>query len=45
VLGREPDPTGYNYWAQQITFNGMRRGTMMIGFSESPEFRAKTGLP
>jgi hypothetical protein len=23
---------------------GMRRGTMMVGFSESAEFRAVTGL-
>jgi hypothetical protein len=45
VLGREPDPDGYNYWAQQITYNGVSRGTMMVGFSESPEFRSRTGLP
>jgi len=45
VLGREPDPDGYNYWAQQLTYGGMRRGTMMVGFSESPEFRSRSGLP
>lgn len=45
VLGREPDPDGYNYWAGQITYGGMSRGTMMVGFSESPEFRSRSGLP
>lgn len=45
VLGREPDPDGYNYWADQLAHRGMRRGTMMVGFSESPEFRSRTGLP
>jgi hypothetical protein len=44
VLGREPDAAGYNYWAQAITFGGVRRGTMMVGFSESPEFRSRTGI-
>jgi hypothetical protein len=44
VMGREPDARGYNYWAQQITFGGVRRGTMMVGFSESPEFRGRTGI-
>ena len=44
VMGREPDPAGYTYWAQQLTFGGVRRGTMMVGFSESPEFRSRTGV-
>ena len=44
VLGREPDPDGYTYWAHQVA-GGLRRGALMIGFSESPEFRAATGLP
>lgn len=44
VLGREPDPDGYNYWAQRITYGGLSRGGMMIGFSESAEFRSRTGL-
>jgi hypothetical protein len=44
VLGREPDAAGYNYWSQQITFGGMTRGAMMIGFSESREFRGITQL-
>lgn len=45
VLDREPDPDGYTYWAHQITYGGVSRGTMMVGFSESAEFRSFTGLP
>ena len=44
VLGREPDPDGYNHWAVRLTYGGLRRGEMMAFFSESPEFRARTGL-
>jgi len=44
VLGREPDPTGYTHWANQLA-GGLPRGAMMTGFSESPEFRAVSNLP
>lgn len=43
VMHREPDPAGYTYWANRLA-GGLGRGGMMIGFSESPEFRAQTGL-
>jgi hypothetical protein len=43
VLGRGPDPAGYSYWADQLG-RGMRRGTLMVGFSESPEFRSRSGI-
>lgn len=43
VLEREPDPSGYTYWANRLS-SGTSRGSMMIGFSESPEFRSRTGL-
>ena len=43
VLAREPDPSGYTYWANRLSA-GTSRGSMMIGFSESPEFRTRTGL-
>lgn len=43
VMGREPDASGYAYWVGQMN-SGMTRGSVMIGFSESAEFRAKTGL-
>jgi hypothetical protein len=45
VLGREPDPDGYRYWAEKVSVEHLARGTMMVAFSESPEFRARTGLP
>jgi hypothetical protein len=44
VLGREPDPDGYTYWAGELAHGGLTRGELMTGFSESPEFRALTGL-
>lgn len=42
VLDREPDPDGYNYWADQMANKGMPRGVVMINFSESAEFKSKT---
>ncbi len=41
VLGRSPDAAGLAYWQSQLA-SGMSRGTMMVGFSESAEFRLKT---
>ena len=41
VLGREPEPGGYSYWMDQMN-RGMLRGFVMIYFSDSEEFRAKT---
>lgn len=38
VLGRNPDNGGLNFWVDQLQ-NGISRGAMMIGFSESPEYR------
>ncbi len=38
VLGRPGDAEGRNFWAGQLD-NGMARGRVMIGFSDSPEFR------
>ncbi len=43
VMGREPDAGGYTFWAGQLA-GGLRRGTMMVGFSESPEFRSRSGI-
>ncbi|MCP4228145.1 MAG: DUF4214 domain-containing protein [Actinomycetia bacterium] len=39
VLGRGPDGTGLDYWSSQLD-QGMPRGQVMIGFSESVEFIA-----
>lgn len=41
VLGRAPDPTGYNYWVAQLDTGAMTRGQVMLGFSESPEYQAR----
>lgn len=43
VMNREPDAGGYDFWVRQLR-NGMSRGELMIGFSESQEFRSRTGL-
>jgi hypothetical protein len=45
VLGREPDPDGYRHWATRLTYGGLTRGELMVAFSESPEFRSRSGLP
>ncbi len=41
VLNRAPDDAGESYWVQRLN-QGVSRGSMMIGFSESPEFQRKT---
>lgn len=43
VLGRDPDPEGHDYWVARLA-GGLRRGTLLVGFSESAEFRERTGL-
>ena len=43
VLGREPDNKGYDYWLSKLA-NGLSRGELMVGFSESGEFRRLTGI-
>ncbi len=40
VLGRPPEPTGFQYWVDQVN-RGTSRGDVMIGFSESNEFVKK----
>ena len=42
VLDRAPDPGGLDHWVGQLQA-GDSRGSVMIGFSESDEFRAQTG--
>ena len=39
VLGRAADAGGRAFWLGQLN-GGMTRGAMMIGFSESPEYKA-----
>ncbi len=43
VMGREPDAAGYDYWVGLLN-RGTRRGEVMVGFSESAEFRVRTGI-
>jgi len=39
VLGRAPDAGGLAFWTGQLDSNAMNRGQVMLGFSESPEYR------
>jgi uncharacterized protein (DUF1501 family) len=41
VMKRDGDPGGINYWRQQLG-NGASRGQVMVGFSESAEFKTRT---
>lgn len=42
VLGRTADQPGETFWVQRLR-GGLSRGSVMVGFSESPEFQRKTG--
>ncbi len=39
VLGRAPDPGGFAYWKGQLDSGILTRGQVMLGFSESPEYK------
>ena len=39
VLGRAPDAPGKAFWQGQLDANAMSRGQVMLGFSESDEYR------
>ncbi|MBK1723512.1 DUF4214 domain-containing protein [Thiocystis violacea] len=41
LLGRAPEDEGRNFWIGQLE-GGLGRGELMIGFSESPEFRTRS---
>ncbi len=41
VLGRAPDAGGYQNWLNALN-NGMTRGEMMMGFSESVEYKSSS---
>ncbi|MGH1505852.1 MAG: DUF4214 domain-containing protein [Acidimicrobiales bacterium] len=43
VLGRLGDAEGRAFWVEQLEAGGATRAEMMIGFSESPEFKLSTG--
>lgn len=42
VLGRAPDPAGHDHWTRLLAA-GTPRGEVLVEFSESPEFVARTG--
>lgn len=41
VLDREAEPGGYEFWTNTLN-SGTTRGWMMVGFSESPEYKQLT---
>lgn len=41
VLGRDPDDAGREHWVGVLAARRASRGGVMVGFSESPEHRAK----
>lgn len=43
VLGRPPDPAGRAYWTDALG-RGTARSDVLLGFSESREFRNRTGI-
>lgn len=43
VMSRVPDEAGFAYWVSQMR-NGLTRGELMVGFSESAEFVIRSGI-
>ena len=41
VLGRAADPAGVAYWTKKLDTGQRTRGTVMVGFSESSEYKRK----
>lgn len=41
VLGRTADPSGVDYWTGQLDRKAKNRGQVMVGFSESSEYKGK----
>ena len=42
ILGRAPDPGGYAFWVGELNSGRRTRGQVMIGFSESSEYKGLT---
>ena len=45
VFDRQPDPSGLQYWTGQLDAKKVNRGEVMVGFSESNEYRGSNGNP
>ncbi len=43
VLGRAPEESGFAYWVRSLGEGTVNRGQVMVGFSESNEYVARTG--
>ncbi len=41
VMGREPEPSGYEYWLGVLNRGELTRGDMVVYFSESSEFKRR----
>ena len=40
ILDRQPDPVGYTYWLAELDSGRRTRGNVMVGFTESAEYKA-----
>ena len=40
VLGRAPDSSGYNYWLKLMNAHRIGRGSVMLLFSDSAEYKS-----
>lgn len=45
VFERQPDPNGLAYWTKKLDSHSASRGEVMVGFSESNEYRGSGGTP
>ena len=45
VFERQPDPNGLTYWTNKLNEKKASRGEVMVGFSESNEYRGANGTP
>ncbi len=43
ILEREPEATGFDFWLGELDSGNRTRGWLMLFFSQSDEFRTKTG--
>jgi len=44
VLDRSPDAGGLSHWTNQLATGVLTRGEVMLGFSDSAEFKTTTGI-
>lgn len=45
VFDRQPDPSGLAYWTKKLDDKKATRGEVMVGFSESNEYKGSNGQP